>query len=177
MRLPIALFALALGFVAASASAKPALTGCDAFLEKLRAEASDLGVDFSHALIVSRAKSESNVFDITTKADVDGQLTCHNDAFVRFEAHVAVPPSARAMTAFESLNAAALRAGLGWDAAKSRSMVRSMAADARDYFAASRQRGDVYISGKTEEHVPGGVSLGLIYTDVDRAFIVVAPEP
>jgi hypothetical protein len=51
-----------------------------------------------------------------------------------------------------------------------------MAGDAREYLAASRQRGDVYISGKTEEHAPGGVSLGLIYTDTDRAFIVVGPN-
>ena len=51
-----------------------------------------------------------------------------------------------------------------------------MAGDAHEYLAASRQRGDVYIAGKTEEHVPGGVSLGLIYTDVDRAFVIVGTE-
>ena len=51
-----------------------------------------------------------------------------------------------------------------------------MAAEAREYLAASRERGDVYISGKTEEHEPGGVSLGLIDTDTDRAFIIVGAE-
>ena len=35
-----------------------------------------------------------------------------------------------------------------------------MSADAREFLAASRQRGDVYVAGKTEEHVPGGVSSG-----------------
>ncbi len=34
----------------------------------------------------------------------------------------------------------------------------------REYLAASRQRGDVYVAGKTEEHEPGGVSLGLMAT-------------
>ena len=50
-----------------------------------------------------------------------------------------------------------------------------MTSDAREYLAASRQRGDVYVAGKTEEHAPGGVSLGLIFTDTDRAFIIVGP--
>jgi hypothetical protein len=51
-----------------------------------------------------------------------------------------------------------------------------MAADAREYLKASRERGDVYISGKTEEHEPGAVSLGLIVTDTDTAFILVGAE-
>jgi hypothetical protein len=51
-----------------------------------------------------------------------------------------------------------------------------MASDAKEFLAASRDRGDVYIAGKTEEHAPGGVSLGLIYTDVDRAFVIVGPQ-
>ena len=89
---------------------------------------------------------------------------------------MAEPASARAATQFESFQAAALRSALGWDAAKSRSTVREMSADARDYLKASRERGDVYISGKTEEHDPGGVRLGLIVTDTDSAFIIVGGE-
>ncbi len=158
------------------ASAASPLTGCDAFVEKLRAEAHDLEVDFSHALVVSRAKNDSVVFDISTKAEVDGTLTCRHDDMVRFEAHVAEPATARALTGFERLQTAALRAALGWDAGKSRSQVQGMANDAREFLAASRERGDVYVSGKTEEHVSGGVSLGLIYTEVDRAFAIVGPE-
>ena len=51
-----------------------------------------------------------------------------------------------------------------------------MAADAQEYLAASRQRGDVYIAGKTEAHEPGGVGLGLIVTDTDTAFILLGGE-
>ena len=40
--------------------------------------------------------------------------------------------------------------------------------------AASRQRGDVYIAGKTERHEPGGVGVGMIFTEIDRAFVIVA---
>ena len=50
-----------------------------------------------------------------------------------------------------------------------------MTADAREYLAASRERGDVYVAGKTEEHQPGGVSLGLMETGSDRTFVIVGP--
>ncbi len=176
MRLGLGLAFLAFCLCAAPARAKSGLAGCDAFIEKLRTAASDLGVDFSHALVVSRARSDTDVFDITTKFDIDGTLTCRNDGLLRFEARIAEPASARASTEFENFQAAALRSALGWDAAKSRGMVRDMSADARDYLKASRERGDVYISGKTEEHAPGGVSLGLIVTDTDSAFIIVGGE-
>jgi hypothetical protein len=174
--LPLAFAVMTMFGAVAPALAASALMGCDAFVEKLRAEARDLQVDFSHALIVSRARSDSEVFDISTKAEVDGTLTCRHDGFARFEAHIAQPASARATTAFERLNAAALRAALGWDTGKSRAQAQAMASDAKEFLAASRERGDVYIAGKTEEHVPGGVSLGLIYTDVDRAFAIVGPQ-
>ena len=49
-----------------------------------------------------------------------------------------------------------------------------MAAEAREYLKASRERGDIYISGKTEEHEPARVSLGLIVTDTDTALILSA---
>ncbi len=172
--LRLAVVATCLG--AAPAQAGPALAGCDAFIDKLRTAASDLRVDFTHALVVSRARSDTDVFDITTKSDVDGTLTCRNDQFLRFEARIAEPASARAASEFENFQAAALRSALGWDAAKSRGLARAMSADAREYLAASRVRGDVYISGKTEEHAPGGVSLGLIVTDTDSAFIIVGGE-
>jgi hypothetical protein len=176
MRSGLGLAVLGLCLCAAPAQANPGLAGCDAFIEKLRTAASDMRVDFSHALVVSRARTDTDIFDITTKSEVDGTLTCRNDGLLRFEARVAEPASARAATEFENFQAAALRSALGWDAAKSRGVVRDMSAEAREYLKASRERGDVYISGKTEEHAPGGVSLGLIVTDTDSAFIIVGAD-
>jgi hypothetical protein len=170
-RAGLVLIALAMG--ASGASAKTGVAGCDAFIGKLRTIASEMQVDFSHSLVVSRTRTDESVFDITTKVDVDATLTCRGDEFVRFESRVVEPTSARAGTAFGRFNAAALRAALGWDAARSAEMTRSMDADVREYLAASKQRGDVYVSGKTEEHLGGGVDLGLIFTDTDRAFIIV----
>ena len=167
---------LALAGVGAPALAKPALTGCDAFVEKLRLAASDMQVEFAHSLVVSRVRTDVSVFDISTKVDVDGTLTCHGDEFVRFEARIAEPASARTQTDFERFSTAAIRAAMGWEANRSGNVLRDMTSDAREYLNASRQRGDVYIAGKTEEHAPGGVSLGLIDTDTDRAFIIVGPN-
>ncbi len=152
-----------------------AIAGCDAFTAALRANASDLGVDFSHAIVVSRTRSNANVFDVTTRVDVDATLSCRGDTFLRFEARISEPANARTTTNFEHFQTAALKAALGWDAGKSHGVLKGLSTDAREYLAASRQRGDVYIAGKTEEHMPGGVSLGLMATDSDSTFVIVGP--
>jgi hypothetical protein len=161
---------------APEASAKSPLVGCDAFIANLRKAASDLSVDFAHSVIVSRARSNANVFDVTTNAEVDGTLTCKGDEMQRFEARIGEPASARTVSSFERFQNASLRAALGWDEAKANVKLRDMNADAREFFAASKERGDAYIAGKTEEHLPGSVGLGLIYTETDRALIIVGPE-
>ena len=175
MRLRSTVFALAAAVWTASHEAACAIAGCDAFSAALRAEASDMQVEFQHAIVVSRTRSDSNVFDVTTKVDVDATLNCRGDEFLRFEARISEPANARATTNFERFQTAALRAALGWDAVKSRGVLRGMSADAREYLAASRERGDVYVAGKTEEHEPGGVSLGLMATGSDRTFVIVGP--
>src|SRR5260370_35198969 len=142
-----------------------AIAGCDAFTAALRAGASDMQVEFSRAIVVSRARSNANVFDVTTKVDVDATLSCRGDEFLRFEARISEPANARSTTNFERFQTAALRAALGWDATKSRGVLRGMSADAREDLAASRERGHVYVAGKIEEHEPGGVSLGMMTTD------------
>jgi hypothetical protein len=175
MRLRSTVFAVAAAVWTASHEAACAIAGCDAFSAALRAEASDMQVEFQHAIVVSRTRSDSNVFDVTTKVDVDATLSCRGDQFLRFEARISEPANARATTNFERFQTAALHAALGWDAAKSRGVLRGMSADAREYLAASRERGDVYVAGKTEEHEPGGVSLGLMATGSDRTFVIVGP--
>jgi hypothetical protein len=168
---------LALALAAWSASGRPAwaLAGCETFLAALRTNASDLGVDFSRAIVVSRTRLDANAFDITTRVDVDATLSCRGDTFLRFEARIGEPANARTTTNFERLQTDALKAALGWEAGKSRGVLKAMTSDAREFLAASRQRGDVYIAGKTEEHEPGGVSLGMLATDSDRVFVIVGP--
>jgi hypothetical protein len=174
MRLGSTVLALALAVWGADPAW--AIAGCDAFSAALRSGASDMGVEFSHAIVVSRTRSDSNVFDVTTRVDVDATLSCRGDEFLRFEARISEPANARTTTNFERFQTAALRAALGWDAAKSRGLLRGMSADAREFLDASRQRGDVYIAGKTEEHQPGGVSLGMMATQSDQTFVIVGPR-
>ena len=168
---------LALALAGWGVGAEPAwaIAGCDAFTAALRTNASDMGVEFSRAIVVSKTRSDANVLDVTTKVDVDATLSCRGDTFLRFEARIGEPARARTSTDFERFQAAALKAALGWDAAKSRGVMKGMSADAREFLDASRQRGDVYVAGKTEEHVAGGVSLGLMATDSDRTFVIVGP--
>lgn len=170
-----ALIIAALACAPEGAIAKPPLAGCDAFIANLRKIASDLQVDFTHSLVVTRAKSTANVFDVTTNGEVDGSLTCRGDEMERFEARLAEPATARALSSFDRFENAGLRAALGWDEAKAANKLREMSDDAREFLAASKERGDAYISGKTEEHLPGAVGLGLIYTETDRALIIVGP--
>ncbi|THD43796.1 MAG: hypothetical protein E7774_12090 [Bradyrhizobium sp.] len=176
MRREFALALVALCVSIAFAPAEAADIGCDGFIEKLRAGAGDLAVDFTHALVVTRARSDTDVFDISASSGIDGDMSCRKGRLIRFEARMSEPASAKAAGDFESFQASALKAAFGWDVAKSRSTAHELAIEAREYLAASRQRGDIYISGKTEAHEPGGVSLGLIVTDTDSAFIIVGAE-
>ncbi len=174
MRIGSTIFALAAAW---TTSPEPAwaIAGCEAFTGALRAAASDMQVEFGRAVVVSRTRSDSIVFDVTTSVDVDATLTCRGDQFQRFEARISQPANARTTTNFDRFQAAALKAALGWDAAKAHGILRGMSADASEYLAASRERGDIYVAGKTEEHEPGGVSLGLIATGSDRTFVIVGP--
>jgi len=166
---------LALALAAMGAEPAWAIAGCDAFTTALKTGASDMGVEFSRAIVVSRSRSDASVYDVTTKVDVDATLSCRGDEFVRFEARLGEPASARAATNFDRFQAVALHAALGWDAGKSRGVLKGMSADARAFRDASRERGDVYVAGKTEEHVPGNVSLGMMATGSDRIFVIVGP--
>jgi len=175
MRLGLTVLVLPLAAWCAGLRPAWAIVGCEAFTTALRSGASDMGVELSRAIVVSRTRVDANVYDITTKVDVDATLSCRGDELVRFEARISEPANARTSTNFERFQTVALKAALNWDAAKSRVVIREMSADAREFLNASRQRGDVYVSGKTEEHEPGGVSLGLMTTDSDRTFVIVGP--
>jgi hypothetical protein len=167
---------LAVGASLAFASPAAALPGCDAFLQKMRAEGTDLGLDYSRALVVSRVHASTANFDIVTRSDVDGTLVCRGDRFIRFEAHALEPMRGKAAEGFERLQQLAMKAAFGWDESKAKSESRGLAGEAHDYLTASRQRGDVYVAGKTERHEPGGVGVGMIFTELDRSFVIVAEE-
>ncbi len=149
------------------------MPGCEAFLQKLKSDGADLGLDYSRALVVSRVHTSAQNFDIQTRADVDGTLTCQGDQFVRFEAHALEPLRGKAGEGFVRLQELAMKAALGWDGGRAKTISKGIAGEAREYLAASKERGDAYIAGKTERHEPGGVTVAAIFTEIDRAFVIV----
>ena len=166
------------GLIAALALATPAaaLPGCDVFLQRLKAEGADIGLDYARALVVSRTRSNQVSYDISTQSDVDGTLVCRGDVFLRFEAHAVEPLKGKAGEGFARLEQIGLKAALGWEPGRAKSAAKGLEAEARDYLSASQERGDVYISGKTERHEPGGVGLGMIFTQIDRSFVIALEE-
>ena len=168
--------ALAAGLSLTFATPAAALPGCEAFLQRMRADGGDIGLEFSRAVVVSRVHTSRASFDIMTRSDVDGTLVCEGDQFLRFEAHALEPLRGKAAEGFERLQQLAMKSALGWDGSKAKSESRGLAGEARDYLSAARQRGDVYIAGKTERHEPGGVGVGMIFTEIDRSFVIVAEE-
>ena len=174
MRIRSTIFALAAAW---TASLEPAwaIAGCDVFSNTLRAEASDMQVEFGRAVVVSRTRSDSNVFDITTKVDVDGTLALSRRSVPALRGAHRRTGQRPHDHEFRAFSGRGPEGGARWDAAKSRSVLHGMSTDAGEYLAASRERGDVYVAGKTEEHEPGGVSLGLMATGSDRTFVIVGP--
>jgi len=167
---------LAAGLFLTLASPAAALPGCDAFLQRMRAEGGDIGLEYSRAVVVSRVHTTRASYDVMTRSDVDGTLVCEGDQFLRFEAHALEPMRGKAAEGFARLQQLAMKSALGWDGSKAKSESRGLTGEARDYLSASRQRGDVYIAGKTERHEPGGVGIGMIFTEIDRTFVIVAEE-
>ena len=147
--------------------------GCDAFQASVRRESGALKADFARPLIVSRGASTGlETFDLTSQARIDGTLRCRGNAFVSFEARIAIPADEALVTHFEDAQRIALIAAMGWSNARALTRTREMSAEAADYLRASDERGDVAVSGKVEDHLPGGIDVGLIWTHSDRSFIV-----
>ena len=160
--------------MAAPAAAKS--FGCNQFMDAYGAAAGEHRVQFSRALTVGRGEGAGyDYFDASGDGDVDVSLVCRGDRFVRLEVRAA-GGSARAAGKFERLQQAGLQVALGMDRNRAASTIRSLDAEARDYLRASNERGDVYVAGKVERHMPGGVDLGMLATDTDRTLIIVAGQ-
>ena len=158
---------------------RPADIGCDAFVDKLRAGAGDLGVDFSHALVVSRARSDTDVFDISTKSEIDGDADLpQGDQLVRFEARMSGAGARACGRTSSSVSQAAAMQG-GARLGRAPRAESDCAGDERRGARISRRlapaRRRLY-RRQDREHEPGGISLGLIFTDIDRAFIIVGAD-
>ena len=123
--------------------------------------------------MVSRGGASAlDSYDLVTRARIDGVLRCQGEGFASFEAKIAMPADGDLIARFDSVQRAALSSALGWSPSRAEKRVHEMAGEAADYLRASAERGDVAVSGKVEDHLPGATDVGLIWTHSDRTFIV-----
>jgi hypothetical protein len=71
---------------------------------------------------------------------------------------------------------AALVSALKWAPSRAEATARRMTSDAAEYLRGSQERGDVFVSGKVEEHAGGGVDIGLLWTLTERNFIILTGQ-
>jgi hypothetical protein len=148
---------------------------CQGFMDAFNAAAGDMRVDFSRALSVGgRADGGYEYFDASGAGEVDVSVVCRGERFSRVEVRSSRGGSQRQRARLLRLEQAALSVVAGQDRGRAAALVRSLAVEAEDFLRASAERGDVYVSGKTERHLGGGVDLGYVATETDLALIVVA---
>lgn len=148
---------------------------CQSFMDAFNLAAGDMRVDFSRALSVGgRSEGGYEYFDASGAGEVDVSVVCRGDRFSRVEVRSSRGGSQRQRARLLRLEQAALSVVAGQDRGRAAALVRSLAAEAEDFLRASAERGDVYISGKTERHLGGGVDLGYVATETDLSLIVVA---
>lgn len=152
---------------------------CQVFMEHLQKAVPDLAAQFVRPVVVSRgtAVPGAEVRDLITNLRIDGQLYCNGDRFVRFEAKIHAPFAGKLVSGFERVEHAAAQFKLQWSSAKTASTLRRMRADAAEYMRASAERGDVFVSGKIEEHAGEAGDVAIVWTRRDRSFIIVEYRP
>jgi hypothetical protein len=154
------------------ALARPALANCQTFMRDFSANLGDMRVEFARTVVVGNSRNE--IYTLRSELEVDGTLECRADELLRLDLRIAVPASARLQRQFDRFQPAAVRAALKWDGTRTAGLLARLNRDVADYYRASAERGDVYISGHDEVHLPEGASLGLIFTDTDRSFVITA---
>ena len=151
---------------------------CTQFQDGFALLSKDLSLGFTRSLVVRRAGNAAHTeqYDMTGDKDIFGTLVCKGEEFKRFELRLNIPAEQNILNRYGRLQEIALRVGLKLDAGQASSKLRDMVNDAADYLRASIERGDVYFSGKTEEHFGENGDVGLIWTDKDRSLIITEPD-
>jgi hypothetical protein len=163
---------LGLAVACAPALARPR-PGCQVFQAELKKALPDLGLDFVRPLVVTRGETTTDdLFDLLAKAGVDGSLRCRDDRLMRFDLRVTMPATDQALDRFAKIQAAAVRVAFQWPEPRIATTLKRLENEASDYLRASRERGDIYLAGKTEFH-EDGTDMGMIHTPVDRGFVIV----
>ena len=165
---------------AGAATLKTPPMGCASFMQDFTAAATAYRASFERPLTIRRGfggeEEGVEVRVLSTNADVEGTLKCRGDIFLRFELRIATPAKERTLTDFDAFARVSLAAALRYDGPRATAAVRTLAADAAEYLKASQQRGDIYVSGRTETHGPDKLDLGMLWTETDRTFVITSQK-
>lgn len=150
-----------------------AAQSCGGFMDAFQRAAPELKAQFVRPVVVG-GTAGNEARDLVTEHSVDARLLCKGERFDRFEARIQTPAEPRLVEAFRAIEEAAAIAALDWKRPRAAQTLRAMSAEAQEYLRASEERGDVFVSGKTERHAGRGGDIGLVWTKTERSFVIAA---
>ncbi|MDB5570358.1 MAG: hypothetical protein JWN93_1541 [Hyphomicrobiales bacterium] len=153
-----------------------AATTCTAFMETFLRSAPDIKAQFVRTVVVTRGAGDGSTEarDLVSDFNVDARLFCNAGRFLRFEAQVSARADSKLREGFFLIQEAAAMAALRWPRARAAQALHAMTAETSEYLRGSLERGDVYVSGKTERHAGRDGDLAMMWTERDRSFVVLA---
>lgn len=167
------LASLVLAFMAGTGASAQAAQTCAGFMQAFERAAPELKPQFVRAVVVGGA-STGEARDLVTAVRVDARLFCDGDRFVRFEASVQIPTDSTVRGGYYTIQEAAAMAALRWQRGRASQTIHAMTGEVAEYLRGSQERGDVFISGKTERHAGREGDIAMFWTTTERSFILVA---
>lgn len=177
MRCARVAFLSSIGALAFAASPARAASSCAAFMEGFVKAAPGLKAEFVRPVLVRRGPSDagSEARDLVSEYSVDARLFCRGDRFLRFEAQTPGSADARMREGYYLIQEAATMAAFKWPRERAQKTIHGLTSEAADYLRASRERGDVFVAGKTERRAGREGDIAVFWTENERTFILVGP--
>ena len=162
-----------------SAQTGMAAPTCAGFQEGFARAAPSLKAQFVRPVVVRRGPSDpvSEARDLVSEYPVDARLFCSGERFLRFEAQIAGNADAKAREGYFFIQEAAVLAAFRWPRVRAAQTIQALTLEAAEYLRGSRERGDVFVSGKTERHAGKEGDIAVFWTETERTFILVASSP
>jgi hypothetical protein len=159
---------------AAVSTRAQAAQSCAAFMEAFVRAAPEIKPQFVRPVVVTRGAGDASTEarDLVSEFNVDARLFCNGGRFTRFEAQAPAMADTKLREGYFLIQEAAAMAALRWQRARATSTLHAMMAEASEYLRGSLERGDVFISGKTERHAGRDGDLAMMWTERERSFVV-----
>jgi hypothetical protein len=160
-----------------SAQTAMAAPTCAGFMEAFARAAPSLKAQFVRPVVVRRGPSDpaGEARDLVSEYKVDARLFCSGVRFVRFEAQIAGEADSKSREGYYFIQEAAVLAAFRWPRPRAAQTIQALTLEVAEYLRGSRERGDVFVSGKTERHVGKEGDIAVFWTETERTFILVAP--